>query len=214
MKRGEPDLAAFGGVAAGALCLDVAAGTGRAAKSLLAAGARVVLLEQDAGRLAQAAADLPGASGFVRGDAGRLPFEAGTFDAVILRAVVHHLEDPAHALREAARVARPGGAVVVVDKVGPADLPARARLNALERLRHSGHVWTCSERELRTLAESARLEVEAFDAWVEQRDAEEWIARGDAGPRWSGVVRELLGGAASVSETWGIVRLRKAAARR
>ncbi len=214
MKRGEPDLAAFGGVAAGALCLDVASGTGRAAKSLLAAGARVVLLERDAGRLAQAAAELPGASGFVRGDAGGLPFDAGVFDAVILRAVVHHLEDPAHALREAARVARPGGAVVVVDKVGPADLPARARLNALQRLRHSGHVWSRSERELRSLAESARLEVEAFDAWVEQRDAEEWIARGDAGPRWSGVVRELLGGAAVVSETWGIVRLRKAAARR
>jgi len=214
MKRGEPGLADFGGVKAGALCLDVASGTGRAAKALLAAGARVVLLERDAGRLARAAAELPGATGFVRGDAGRLPFDAGAFDAVVLRAVVHHLQDPAHALREAARVARPGGVVLVVDKVGPADLEVRARLNALERLRHSGHVWTCSERELRTLAESARLEFEAFDAWVEERDAEEWIARGDAGPRWSGLVRELLGGARTISETWGIVRLRKAAARR
>jgi ubiquinone/menaquinone biosynthesis C-methylase UbiE len=210
----EPDLAAFGGVKAGTLCLDVGAGKGRASRPLLAAGARVVLLERDGARLAEAAAALAGPASFVRGDARSLPFAAGTFDAVVIRALVHHLEDPAHALREAARVARPGGTVLLVDKLGPDDIQARARRNALERLRHSGHVWSWSERELRTLAESARLEVEAFAPWSETRDAEEWIARGNGGARWSSLVRELLGGAAVVEERWGALRLRKEAARR
>ena len=214
MKRREPDLAAFGKVAKGALCLDVAAGKGRAAKVLLAGGARVVLLERDASRLAEAGEAVGGPAHLVRGDAASLPFPAASFDAVVLRAVLHHLEDPAHALREAARVAKPGGAVLVVDKVGPADLQARARRNALERLRHSGHVWSCSERELRSLAEAARLEVEEFDAWVEEMPADEWIARGDGGERWEAVVRELLGGARDVAETWCALRMRKAAARR
>jgi ubiquinone/menaquinone biosynthesis C-methylase UbiE len=214
VRKEEPDLAAFGGVKAGDSCLDVGAGKGRAAKALLAAGARVVLLDRDGARLAEAEADLAGPASFVRGDAFALPFEAASFDVVVLRALVHHLEDPARALREAARTARPGGTILLVDKVGPDDMEERARRNALERLRHSGHVWSSSERELRTLAESARLEVEAFEPWVEERDAEEWIARGDGGPRWSPLVRELLGGARVVEERWGALRLRKGKGRR
>jgi ubiquinone/menaquinone biosynthesis C-methylase UbiE len=227
----EPDLAAFGGVKAGALCLDVGAGKGRAAKPLLAAGARVVLLDRDGARLADAAADLRGPASFVRGDARSLPFAAGVFDAVVLRGLVHHLQDPAHALREAARVARPGGTVLLVDKVGAEDIQARARRNAMERLRHSGHVWSWSERELRSLAESARLEVEAFEPWSEDGDVEEWIAGGDCPPPWDGIVRELLeadqasggrilgtrrgpGGALLVAQSWGSLLLRKPEARR
>ena len=213
MSKAEPDLAVFGDVKPGNLCLDAGAGTGRAAEALLAGGARVVVLERDGGRLEEASSALKGPASFVRGDVRSLPFVAATFDAVVLRAIVHHLVDPAHALREAARVAKPGGAVLVVDKVGPDGIEARAKRNALERLRHSHHVWSWSERELRTLAESARLDVEAYEPWSEERSAEEWIARGDGGARWSALVRELLGGAAVVEERWASMRLRKAARR-
>ena len=50
-----------------------------------------------------------------RGDAAALPFPDGTFRRVLLSYVLHHLEDPRAALREAARVAAPGGRVVVHD---------------------------------------------------------------------------------------------------
>ena len=48
-------------------------------------------------------------------DGRRLPFEAGTFDAVVLYFVLHHAEEAPQVLREALRVAP--GRVVVVESV-------------------------------------------------------------------------------------------------
>jgi SAM-dependent methyltransferase len=49
----------------------------------------------------------------VRGDLHQLPFPAASFDLVISRSVVEHLDDPGRAFREWARVLRPGGKVIV-----------------------------------------------------------------------------------------------------
>jgi ubiquinone/menaquinone biosynthesis C-methylase UbiE len=61
------------------------------------------------------ALDLPdhelGANVF--GDAHRLPFPDGAFDLVLAIEVLEHLPDPATALGELARVARPGATAVV-----------------------------------------------------------------------------------------------------
>lgn len=46
-------------------------------------------------------------------DAERLPYADAEFDLVVGHAVLHHLPDPARALREMGRVLRPGGAVLV-----------------------------------------------------------------------------------------------------
>ena len=46
-------------------------------------------------------------------DAENLPFEPGSFDFVMAIGVLHHLPDPARALRAIARFARPGGHVHV-----------------------------------------------------------------------------------------------------
>jgi SAM-dependent methyltransferase len=50
----------------------------------------------------------------VRGDVGRLPFLSESFDIVISRSVVEHLEDPRLVFSEFARVLRPGGKVVIL----------------------------------------------------------------------------------------------------
>lgn len=50
----------------------------------------------------------------VRGDlGGRLPFEDASFDAAAFIEGPEHAEDPAHALREFARVLKPGGRLVL-----------------------------------------------------------------------------------------------------
>src|SRR5213594_2305443 len=46
-------------------------------------------------------------------DAEALPYDDGTFDLVVGHAVLHHLPDVPSALREAFRVLKPGGALVV-----------------------------------------------------------------------------------------------------
>jgi ubiquinone/menaquinone biosynthesis C-methylase UbiE len=50
----------------------------------------------------------------VRGDLGRLPFPSNSFDMVISRSVVEHLEDPPAVFGEFSRILRPGGKVVLI----------------------------------------------------------------------------------------------------
>ncbi len=45
--------------------------------------------------------------------AERLPFQSGSFDMVFLHEVLEHVQDDVEALREACRVTRPGGRIVV-----------------------------------------------------------------------------------------------------
>jgi ubiquinone/menaquinone biosynthesis C-methylase UbiE len=52
------------------------------------------------------------------GDATDLPYEDGSFDAVLLTAVLGEIPDRAAALREIARVLRPGGRLVVGELFG------------------------------------------------------------------------------------------------
>jgi SAM-dependent methyltransferase len=98
----------------GARVLDVGAGTGIASYAFAQAGARaVVALEPDPsdvvgnGAARRAAGGLPIA--FAGAFAEALPFRAGAFDVVYARQVLHHTQDLAGAVRECARVLRPGG---------------------------------------------------------------------------------------------------------
>lgn len=54
---------------------------------------------------------------FARGDFARLPIDDATMDAAFAVLVLHHAPSPLSALREMARIVRPGGVVVVVDLV-------------------------------------------------------------------------------------------------
>jgi SAM-dependent methyltransferase len=50
-----------------------------------------------------------------QGDIYAPPFPRDTFDLVVIHQVLHYLDDPARAIREAARLVAPGGRMVVVD---------------------------------------------------------------------------------------------------
>jgi demethylmenaquinone methyltransferase/2-methoxy-6-polyprenyl-1,4-benzoquinol methylase/ArsR family transcriptional regulator len=50
-----------------------------------------------------------------QGDIYALPVERNSVDLAIMHQVLHYLDDPARALREAARVLAPGGRLIVVD---------------------------------------------------------------------------------------------------
>ena len=92
--------------------LDVGCGTGRWTSEVVAAGRRAVGLDRSTAMLARASARLPTAE-FVRGRAESLPFASGRFGAVLGVYVIHHLDDPARFVMEAARVLGRGGTLAV-----------------------------------------------------------------------------------------------------
>ncbi len=58
---------------------------------------------------------------FERGDATRLHFDDGAFDAVFSNTILHHLAEPEPLLAEAWRVLRPGGVLLIRDLLRPED---------------------------------------------------------------------------------------------
>ncbi|AOR31118.1 methyltransferase [Streptomyces fodineus] len=106
--------------------LDIACGTGIVTRRLAAdrPGLRVTGTDLTPGMVRMAGARLPGA--VVRADSRRLPFPAGTFDAVTSIWLLHLLYDPGDlraVVAECARVLRPGGVyVTTVDKADAHDV--------------------------------------------------------------------------------------------
>jgi SAM-dependent methyltransferase len=90
--------------------LEVASGTGHLAAEVLARGASVVGIDVAANMVALARQRVPDAT-FLESDAEALPFEDGQFDSVLCCFGLLHFAQPGQALREMARVLRPGGAV-------------------------------------------------------------------------------------------------------
>jgi SAM-dependent methyltransferase len=119
----------------GARVLDVGGGPGVYARLLVEGGYRVRLLDLTPAHVAQARAGDPPLDADVA-DACALPEPSGAYDATLLLGPLYHLltrDDRLTALREAVRVTRPGGRIVVAAIsrfAGPIDFATTARMNA------------------------------------------------------------------------------------
>src|SRR3954466_1198300 len=102
--------------------LDVAAGTAVSTVELAAGGAFAVALDFSQGMLrAGAARPVPK----VAGDAMALPLADASVDGVVISFGLRNVADPDAALREFARVTRPGGRLVVCEFSSPVWRPFR-----------------------------------------------------------------------------------------
>ncbi len=104
--------------------LDLAAGTGTSSEPFQAAGAAVVPCDFSMGMLTVGKRRQPGLA-FTAGDALRLPFADGTFDAVTISFGLRNVSDTEAALEELHRVTKPGGRLVVCEFSHPTWAPFR-----------------------------------------------------------------------------------------
>src|ERR1041384_558559 len=90
-----------------------------------------------------------------QGEAIPLPYSDASFSIVTSRFAFHHFLEPLAALKEMARVCRPGGKVAVIDSA-PAPDKADA-FNAMELVRDPSHARAMPLEELKGLYRSAGL---------------------------------------------------------
>jgi len=99
--------------------LDLGTGTGRMLELIAPLAERAIGVDQSPAMLNVARTRLERAglrnAQLRQGDIYALPVERDRHDLVIIHRVLHYLDDPARAVREAARVIHPGGRLIVVD---------------------------------------------------------------------------------------------------
>ena len=107
-------------------------------------------------------------------DAENLPFEDGLFDLVTCRIAPHHFPDAAQFVREAARVLKPGGTLLVQDQVLPEDFAAARYVDAFEKLRDISHNRVFTEGEWVGLFREAGLTILHTEQLTKRHDLVHW----------------------------------------
>lgn len=203
------------GLPSGSRGLDVGCGVGLFALWLAEAigpGGHVLGLEPAEERVA-AARELVGEAGagrveFRQGDGTAIDAADATFDWVWCANVLHHIQETGKALREFARVLRPGGRIVIVEAQllpgvflpGHPELEARLRAAETAFSRDEGGEYSFQERRQRTplSLREAGLDVISFRTYVTQRQAplpepaRDYIERVVFGRNWGPRIREFL----------------------
>lgn len=121
------------GIGPGMRHLDVGCGAGMAAAMAASRGAAVAGIDAADALLAVARERVPGGD-FRQGDIEALPFADDSFDLVTGFNAFQFAADPARALREAGRVTRPGGMIVIMTWGEPAGMEAASVVGALRPL--------------------------------------------------------------------------------
>lgn len=173
------------GARPGEKVLDLAAGTGASSAALARSGAEVIACDLSTGMIRVGRERHPDIE-FVQGDATDLSFADASFDAVTISYGLRNVVDTEAALREMARVTRPGGRLVVCEF----STPTNAAFGSLYRF-HLRHVMP-------VIAHLASSDDVAYDylaesilAWPDQTT----LARMIAECGWEHVAhRNLTGG--------------------
>ena len=167
--------------------LDLAAGTGVSTAELARNGIDAVACDFSLGMLRAGRANKSRRSvPFVAGDAMHLPFADGAFDAATISFGLRNVVDVPAALREMARVVRPGGRLVICEFSRPTWPPFRALyLNYLMR----ALPWVA--RRVSSNPDAYVYLAESVRSWLTQEE----LAATVAASGWEAVrYRNLTGG--------------------
>lgn len=179
-------LIAWGKKRGAARVLDIATGGGHTALAFARFTPSVVALDVtvpmvQAARAFVAAAGAPGVR-FLGADVEALPFRDRTFGTVTCRTAAHHFPSLLPALREVARVLRPGGSLLAEDIMGHDEEEAAGFMLEVERRRDPSHVRSFRQIEWTAFLRAAGLTVMDEAIMPKVRTWEDWTRRSRMAP--------------------------------
>ena len=155
--------------------LDVGCGTGALAYVLAAHVGEVVGVDASEAYIEAARRNAPPRCTFRVGDATALPFPYGDFDLVGCLRVLHHVRRPELVVSELARVARPGGRILLADQLGDVDPIRSLELDRFERVRDPTHTRLLPDADIRGYLDANDLTVVANEVVREHRDMAQYL---------------------------------------
>jgi SAM-dependent methyltransferase len=180
----------------GAEVLDLGCGGGHVSYAVAPVARAVVACDPSADMLGAVAAEAVrrnlGNLSTTQAPAEHLPFESDRFDVVVCRHTTHHWPDVRAGVREAARVVKPGGVVVVDDAVAPEQPVLDTFLQTFEMLRDPSHVRDYAVREWAEIANQAGLAVTGVTRRRLPLDFDQWIMRQRVPPVRVAAIRNLF----------------------
>jgi ubiquinone/menaquinone biosynthesis C-methylase UbiE len=155
--------------------LDVGAGAGAFAFAIAPRVRQVVAVELDEALAARARADAPKNVEVFVADGEHLPFERASFDVAGTLRTLHHTPRPELLVAELARVTRPGGTILIVDQLAPADPLVGLELTRFEHARDPTTTRVLADADLRGLFDSNSLKLLREEVIHEPRDLEAYL---------------------------------------
>lgn len=155
--------------------LDVGSGAGALAFALAPRVREVVAVEIDEELANRARADAPPNVEVVVGDGEHLPFDSFSFDLAGTLRTLHHTRRPELLVAELVRVTRPGGMILVVDQLAPADPLAGFELTRFEQARDPSTTRVLADADLRGLFDSNNLVLRRELVVHEPRDLDAYL---------------------------------------
>ncbi len=114
---------------------------------------------------------------FLASDVEALPFRDASFGVVTCRIAAHHFPAILPALREIARVLKPGGAFLLQDILGHDDRELATFILEVEKRRDPSHVRSLPQRERAAFLKAAGMTVIDEGMVSKVRKWEEWTGR-------------------------------------
>jgi ubiquinone/menaquinone biosynthesis C-methylase UbiE len=101
----------------GRIAADVGTGSGFITEGLISKGLKVIAVDQSEAMLAEMRKKFSGAEGieYRLGKAEKLPIPDEAVDYAFANMYIHHVESPMKAIKEMARILKPGGTLVITD---------------------------------------------------------------------------------------------------
>jgi ubiquinone/menaquinone biosynthesis C-methylase UbiE/broad specificity phosphatase PhoE len=190
----------FANFPAGLRIMDVGTGNGGLALLLADEGAREVVgidaspMMLETAEYLRASSHSPNAGrvSYRLAAAQSIPLRSEGFDAVVCRLVLHHAHKPDEILREAVRLLKPGGILILADLLAADDPVKRATQNTIEARRNASHVAMYTADQYRKMVTSVGLVIETEATAVFEREVDDWLNDLQSDPASRSIVREMV----------------------